>query len=421
MNKSRTVRWKRLDHAAKIFPPTSNRQNTKVFRFSCSLYETIQEDKLQEALDRTMIEFPLYGAIIRKGLFWYYFEASDLKPKVTEENKSPCAVMYDENKKKLLFEVSYYKKRINLEIYHALTDGAGALQFLKTLVFHYLMLVHTEIALGSTPSLDYDASMAQKEDDSFNKYFYKGKGKKKDSLGKAYKIHGEKIEGNRLQIIRGTMSVKEVLKQAHAYDTTLTGFLGSLLVCSVAKEMSVRDKKKPVVLSVPVNLRTYFKSASARNFFSVINVGCHFREDIVLEDVIKQLNTTFQKELTTEQFKGRLNQLVALEHNYVTRCVPLILKKPTLRIAHYLTNEEITTVLSNIGRVTMPEEIAHYIDTFDVCVSTDKVQVCVCSYGDKLSISFTSPFKNTEIQKDFFRELTERGIKVQIATNINKE
>lgn len=66
----------------------------------------------------------------------------------------------------------------------------------------------------------------------------------------------------------------------------------------------------------------------------------------------------------------------------------------------------------------MPKELEPYIEGFDVCVSTKKIQVCLCSYGDQLSISFTSPFVSTEVQKHFFRELTSKGIDVTLSTNL---
>ena len=40
--------WTRLDNAAKIFPPTSNKQDTKVFRFACQLNEWVDQDILQQ-------------------------------------------------------------------------------------------------------------------------------------------------------------------------------------------------------------------------------------------------------------------------------------------------------------------------------------------------------------------------------------
>ena len=74
MSRKKELTWSKLDNAAKIFPINSNKYDTKVFRFSCRLKEEIKAEILQNALDKTMHAFPMYGSIIRKGLFWYYFE-----------------------------------------------------------------------------------------------------------------------------------------------------------------------------------------------------------------------------------------------------------------------------------------------------------------------------------------------------------
>lgn len=421
MSRYKEPSWRQLDNAAKIFPTNSNKYDTKVFRFSCRLKENIDSDTLQSALDRTMHAFPLYNSIIRKGLFWYYFESSTIKSKVKEENHSPCGQIYDENIKGLLFEVTYYKKRINLEIHHALTDGVGALQFLRTLVLNYLLIAHSDELQDKNLSIDYDASLAEREADGFSKYSSKEKGKKRPSIGKAYKFKGERIEEEFLQVINGQVSVKEILKISKQHNATLTIYLTALLIQAIGKQMSEREKKAPVVVSVPVNLRPYFQSASARNFFSVVLVPYHFGKGTdSLEEIIAYLKTFFERELKPEKFQERINRLVALEKNYVTRAVPLILKKPTLKIAHYLNNKEVTTSFSNIGKVTMPEEVIKYIDGFDVCVSTRKIQVCLCSFGDQLSISFTSPFISTEVQKHFFRALSGQGIRVVLSTNLTE-
>lgn len=418
--KTKDPSWRQLDNAAKIFPPNSGKRDTKVFRFDCRLKEEVDPKVLQKALDKTMLSFPLYASIIRKGLFWYYFEASTIKPVVSLEKKSPCSRIYNEDVKSLLFEVTYFKKRINLEIHHALTDGVGALQFLRTLVLNYLVMVHHENLKGQVLAIDYDASIAEKEVDGFKKYCSRGKGEKSPVTKKVYKFKGEKLEGNFLQVINGVVSVKEVLEEAHAYNTTLTIYLTGILLYAISKQMTRREKKQPVVMDVPVNLRPYFQSASARNFFSVLHVPYYFNEkEVRLEDIIQYLKEYFDKELKAEKFQAKMNHLVALEKNYVTRAIPLILKKPTLQLAHYFTNKEVTTSFSNIGKVTMPKELESYIDGFDVCVSTRKIQVCLCSYGDQLSISFTSPFVSTEVQKHFFRVLTSKGIGVTIHTNVS--
>lgn len=43
--------------------------------------------------------------------------------------------------------MSYHKNRINFEVYHALTDGTGAMNFITELVQDYLILAHPEVEL----------------------------------------------------------------------------------------------------------------------------------------------------------------------------------------------------------------------------------------------------------------------------------
>nr|WP_319488801.1 hypothetical protein [uncultured Caproiciproducens sp.] len=412
----KTVGWNSLDNAAKIFPPTSDKRDTKVFRFACELFEPVQPEALQTALNQTMDVFPFFRSILKGGLFWYYLERSDIRPLVKTESNPPCSVIYDPNHRGLLFEVSYYRNRINFEVYHALTDGTGALQFLRFLVFYYLVNVHAA-DFKSQPVFEYDASMMQKSDDSFQKYYSAVK-KHERKKRFAYKLKGYKISENRIRVIEGVVSVKSVLNEAHRYHTTLTVFLSAVLLCSISREMSQQDKKRPVVLSVPVNLRKYFASETTRNFFSVVDVDYDFQQNSeALTDVIAYLSDFFSRELTAERLGARLNTFASLEHNIFARATPLVVKDIILKIAYDRSASESTASLSNVGRVDMPEQIASYIRLFDVFVSTKKVQICMCSFGDHLTISFTSPFVSAEIQKNFFRTLTEMGIFVELAAN----
>ena len=41
------------------------------------------------------------------------------------------------------------KNRINFEVYHALTDGTGAMNFITELVQDYLILAHPEVELAA--------------------------------------------------------------------------------------------------------------------------------------------------------------------------------------------------------------------------------------------------------------------------------
>ena len=92
-----------------------------------------------------------------------------------------------------------------------------------------------------------------------------------------------------------------------------------------------------------------------------------------------------------------------------------------MSIASSRAAREVTAAVSNLGRVVMPDEAKPYIKRFDVFTSTEKLQICVCSYEDNMNITFTSPFVSTDIQCDFFRQLARMGIEVEISANNLRE
>lgn len=421
MTKRKPIEWTKLDNAAKIFPPTSNEKDTKVFRFVCDMKEDVDAIILQEAVDKTMLLFPFYQTVLRKGVFWYYFESTDLMPVVEEESKLPCGMLYHPNRKNLLFEVTYYKRRINLEVFHSLTDGTGALGFLKTLVYYYITIKYKEDFKDKLPSLDYDASLSQKMDDSFLKHYTDTNLPKRIKITKAYQIQGRRPIDNRIKVIEGVMSVKKVLDLSHRYNTTLTIYLTAVFIKSIYMEMPARSKKYPVVLSVPVNLRKYFPSVTARNFFSTINIKYDFTSSSdILEDIIKEVKESFERELTREKVAAHMNRLLALEQNVFMRVVPLAIKDIILRMADRINDKGITTTLSNIGKITISPELAPYINMFNCFTSARRPQIAICSFQDNLIVSFTSPYKETDIQKNFFRHLTSEDVPVTISTNVKE-
>ena len=419
MTKRKPIEWTRLDNAAKIFPPNTNEKDTRVFRFVCELKKTVDKEILQKALDDTIKLFPMYKVVLRRGFFWYYFESTDLKPEVVEEQKLPCSMLYVPNHKNLLFQVSYYNRRINVEMYHALTDGTGALGFLKTLVYHYITMKQ-EVDFGEKlPQLDYDASFSQKMDDSFLKHYNGDNKLDKIKISKAYQIMGRRSIDNRLKVIEGEMSVKQVLELAHQYNTTLTIYLTVLFMKAISQDMPARGKKYPVTLSVPVNLRSYFPSVTARNFFATTNISYHFgKNSDKLEDIIQAVKESFAREMTEDKLRTHMNRLSALEHNVFMRVIPLVLKDYVLRLASRLADKGVTATLSNVGKITITKELAPYIDMFDCFTSVRRPQIGMCSFEDRLVVSIASPFIGTDIQKSFFRMLSNEGVKIQIASNI---
>jgi len=174
MGLSRKNSWKKLDNAAKIFPALVSEDDSEVFRISCTLREEIDPDALQKALDLTMEAFPSFSETVSRGMFWYYLEDSGKSPVVHEETDTPLQPLYTRNTHGLLIDVSYYKCRINFEVFHAICDGTGAVMFLRTLVGNYLCLRHELPVLKM--DIGPDLTAREMEADSFSQHYRKGAG-----------------------------------------------------------------------------------------------------------------------------------------------------------------------------------------------------------------------------------------------------
>jgi len=416
MSVSGHSQWRKLDNAALAFPAVTGKNDTRVFRFYCKLKEEVDGDILQQALERTIEKYPLYQAVLRKGLFWFYLEQREIKATVKKEDRPPCSKLYIPDKKSLLFEVSYEKERINFEVFHALTDGTGAMKFLKELVKNYLIYAHTEEEFPDLPE-EEDVTEKDHEEDSFSQYYSEKIPKLKEKKETAARIPGRRLPQEEMHITEAVISVKETLEKSRKYGVSLTIFLTAVMLCAIQKEMPREKMGKWISLMVPVNLRNYFPSQSMTNFFGWIEVGYHFEEQTKFEDVLFDVKDQFEKELTKERVGMRMNDWVRLEKNFFLRIVPLEIKSLFLQIGANFGGKSITAVFSNIGVIHMPEEYEQYIERFGIFTSTGGFQLCTCSFRDQLVLGFTSKIPSTNIERNFFQILRQQGVSCEEEKN----
>ena len=402
-------KWRKLDNAALAFPLVSGKNDTRVFRFYCQLKEKVDGEILQSALDQTMEKYPLFQAVLRKGLFWFYLEHRDIRAVVKQETEPPCSRLYIPDKKSLLFQVTYDKDRINFEVFHALTDGTGAMHFLQELVQNYLILAHPQDDLPRIENAE-EVTHGDKEEDSFSQYYSSDMPKNKEKKETAVKLKGEKLVHSDMNITEVVFSVKDIHQKARSYGASITVLLTAMMLCSIREEIPKNQQKRPVTLMIPVNLRNYFPSQSMTNFFGWIEVGYTFSETTTFEEVVADVKRQFEQELVKDKIAMHMNGYVRIEKNPFVRAVPLEIKKYFLMIGANLGSRSITAVYSNIGIIRLPEEYKEYIQHFGIFASPNSLQICSCSYGDEMVVGFTSKIPDDSIQRNFQRMLGEEQV-----------
>lgn len=403
MKKRKTKKRRKLDNIALAFPVAAGKKDSRVFRIYCELKEPVEPQLLQNALENVRRHYPMFQSVLKRGNFWFYFEKRDIRPFIRRDHKKPCSPIYRKDQETLLYEISYSGCRINFEVFHALTDGTGAIRFLSEIVSDYL---NRKYSLA-VPPIEPISEAAQEEDSFSRNYSAKNWPKQVRKSALAHQIRGKRLRQADMEITECTVSVQRILKKARERSVSITVYMTAILLKAIADGMAEKQKKRPVVIMIPINLRNYYHSQSMGNFFGWMEIEYRFCETTTFEEVLDHVKQRFKEELDKEQVALRMNRLVNIEKNPVLRYVPLGLKNFFLKIGIWAGSRNVTAVLSNLSAVKMPEIYEPHIERFGVITSTDKLQVCACSYYDSFYFSITSKFADTGIQDrilDFLRQ-----------------
>lgn len=414
------IKWDKLDNTAHLFPVIAGESMSNVYRISVTLKEDIRQEILQEALERVLPWFDVFRVRIRYGVFWYYFETNQKPaPDVKEEYRYPCQFISPNRNRNYMFRVNYYKNRINLEVFHVLTDGMGGITFLKELTYQYLRLVHPELQEKMGDGLCSDTSLNR--EDSYLKN-YKKSHKKGYKTERAYLVKGEKLKPLQLGVMHGYMPIQALKKVCNGYGVSINEYLVASFLWSIYQEcLHGMPSGRPVSSCVPVNLRPYFDSITMKNFFVIVSaVFRPEKESYTFEEVVQIVAESLRGQINREHLENLFAYNVSNEKNFILRAVPLFIKNIAIRYVYHSSALANTTTVTNIGNIQVREEYQDYIDGFRAFLSMSKgqnIKETICSYRDTLVFTISSNLADVSVQRGFFRRLSQDGIPVRIETN----
>jgi NRPS condensation-like uncharacterized protein len=351
------AKWHRLDNAAKIFPPVSKDSNSSVFRISLILKEEIDPELLQKALDMIVHRFPSFLLRIRRGFFWYYMEEINDRLLVQKETEYPCSPIKSSLHNRFLIRILYYNRRVSMETYHSISDGAGASEFLKTLVYQYLKLKGLDIPADQTILLPEDEPRAAELEDSFRKY-YKPFGFYISVVKKPLLIGGTPFEYHGNNLIHGVVSVEKLLKLCRLKKVTITEYLAAVLVYSIYNETTQHQGLPQVInISIPVNLRKAFPSVTLRNFFCSPIISTEVDENTSFSDILEQVRFYMKQKTSINYLEYTLSSNSKMEQMMVSRFIPLFIKDLFMSFGAKNFGEKYKTMtMSNTGSMKVPPQ-----------------------------------------------------------------
>ncbi len=414
--------WYRLDNAAKIFPAVTKKSNTSVYRVAVRLKENVDPERLQSAAEMALKRYPLLAVKLRRGVFWNFFDKNESPILIAEEMNYPCSPLVPKQNRGYFLRVLYYKQQISLEVFHALTDGTGAIEFLKTLLYQYFRLKGKEIDPQGIVLLPGQVPEQSELDDSFRKY-YKPVKKVRVKRQPSFRIVGTPLEPFGNNIVHGVFPAKALNSHAKSKGATLTEYLTACLIYAIyLSYLQYGLQKEPVVISVPVNLRKLFPSKTLRNFFAVANIGATVDAEIGFDALLKRVSKEMKAKTSKEALQEIISDNVHLERNYGVKFVPLFLKNIVLKQAFNIQGENLKTItISNLGNIRFPADMAGEIEEVSVILYPtvkSPVNCGMCTFGDRLNISFARTIRESDMIFRFFKLIAEdSGLEPEIYSN----
>ncbi|MBQ1372555.1 MAG: alcohol acetyltransferase [Oscillospiraceae bacterium] len=417
-------RWMRLDNAALIFPVIRRRNWSNAFRISATLTEVVDPALLQQAVTDLMPRFPSMYVRLRKGVFWYYLEELPTPPSVQEDFAFPLTLMQKKELKTCCLRVLYFQNRIAVECFHSLTDGTGGMTYLKTLTARYLSLTQGVDIPPEQGVLDWQEKPKPEElEDSFARCT--NGVPLKDREPDALRLGGTP-EPFILHLTTGILPTAALLDAAHRCGATATVFLAAVMAESIlndqAERCPERKRRKPVKITIPINLRKLYGSKTLRNFALTLNPGVDPRMgDYSLQELCKVMAAQLAAEATPQQMAGRIAANVSPQQNLLIRAVPLPIKSLIMRMVYQQRGESKGCInLSNLGLIRLPAEMAPWVRRMDLVIGTQRSypnNCAVLSYGESTYISMIRKIRESELERRFFSRLVELGVPVRIESS----
>lgn len=416
--------WLPLDNSAKIFPAIKTGKLSAVFRISIDLSQPIEPEALQQALQDILPRFPHFAMKLKPGLFWYYLEPNPNTPHVYPDSGHPCRRLYRKDNRGYLFRVLFHESRISLEVFHSLTDGTGALAFLKTLTARYLFIHQGLMIQPEGDILDIDQTPPESEMEDSYRRFARPTHLRQPRRPRAFHISGTLEHSGKINVITASMPLDAIKKLAFEHHVTINDFLVACYIhvfCQIQKAEG-RHRSRPVVIAVPINMRRFYPSQTLRNFFLRVmpSIDPSYGE-YSFEEILAEVHHLMRVRISEKQLNPQMFNNLRNERALAVRLVPLFIKNRVLKLAYlWYGDSRTTSTLTNVGEVRFPETMKGDVLGLEVMMGpsvSNFINCAAISYENRINLTFSRRIGETIVERLFCTHLVSLGVPVRISSN----
>ncbi|MCL2195742.1 MAG: hypothetical protein FWB76_07320, partial [Oscillospiraceae bacterium] len=194
-------------------------------------------------------------------------------------------------------------------------------------------------------------------------------------------------------IIAQNFDLNQLKAAARAHHCTISEFMLAHIFMAHTSYRAAAGSELPITAMLPIDFRSFFPMSTVRNFvgFEVIAMP----ETEQLSDVIAGLHTQFAG-INRDFVQASINEMQGLIN--ISRCVPFALKKAVMRLGERVGGKGLTTVFSNLGKISLPPEVEQQLHNLEFVIDLEASSSCFScvTAGDVLTLTVSTASPQVE-------------------------
>ena len=407
-----------LDCSATVYPYLATKRVNQIYRMALELDTQIDVQILRRVVRNMPRRFPTMFVTLRKDKDTYRLETMrHPETAVCPEPAVYCQPFRLQNGCDLL-RVTYKQNRLGIEVFHSISDGSGGMILLKTLAAEYYR------ALGETIPSEMgvcDCAEPAREaetQDSF-RTCYEPEIDGADRAAKhamQYQKHGPFAPWHQTEI---RIPIDPLKALTRANNATITEYAAALYLDILRRTKDAAHTRKPIALSVPINLRPIFQSETLRNFslYFLATVPQSTSEP-TFEDILRHVQRQLREGVDPQLLRRMIHQNVSQAELPVFVRSPRVVKKAILRVGAALYGESLfTSTFSNLGVFRLPEPLAKHVLSFHAMLGespVNHIKILSYCYNGVVSLMFSSRLASHDLEDAMCERLRQAGLSFDV-------
>lgn len=393
---------------------SSNREHPTVIRIRIRMRDLVDPDCMRYAVDTTMTRYPYFCVELKVGEnnLWEY--ADNDRPVVITHSLSGVELNSEESNYHLI-SFSYQDNWIIMDVSHALTDGTGAYEVVRTFLYYYCSQRYGVTISDDGVRLAGDVITEEEWDDPVEKATDLPTPPRMEMPPSLNPVTAAQLENDTEKTVYSiAIDEKEFMRFNIQNDGSPATMIALLLSRAVARLYP--DRKDVIRVTLALNQRGALGTPKAHQSL----VGGVFLEykDALKDWPIERQATAYRGMVFAQTIREKVLAGVASMKGVNQMLMSKESDQERIGIANAIgdmTNRLVTSTVSYVGKAGF-QDSEDYIRDFRLWTSSTGTSLLleVSAVGGRFTIDFHQPFSSPLYVNAFLAELEDNGIKYDL-------